>query len=273
MKKRITFLSAVLLIVIIFTSTANPQVLAATRLYNRENAVAQMKSMARIYWTPKSNFSVLNKPTNKGGKYYGFTAGTKYYGMPYTWNTDKTLSQMTSLCSWNSTKTYRIFNNSGTFGNDCSTAVALAWQAGGAYMPANYDTATMLSKLKDGTSCIRKVGDYSTNGTDTQSIVTNNTKTKIKDCYALLKQGDACFHRDSAGAHAILIYSNNTATKKVKVIEQVGYWQSTYNAAGQQVQTTWFYLKEYDYDTLANKYYLPITNDVFINVDIFNAAS
>lgn len=233
--------------------------------------------MARIYWTPKSTFSVLSKSVAKGGKYYTFIAGTKYYGMPYTWIYDDKLPTMTSWSTWNSTGSFRIFNNQRTpvkltsseketlkldpnttyyvksFGNDCSTAVALAWKAGGASIEANYDTSTMLTKLKDGTSCIRKVGDYTTlKGSDTEAIVKNNTKTKIKDCYALLQQGDACFHDDSAGAHAILIYSNNTTTKQVTVIEQVGYWQTAYNN-GQAYKSTWLYLKTYDYDTLANK--------------------
>ncbi|MBN1892683.1 MAG: hypothetical protein JW780_07870 [Clostridiales bacterium] len=261
-RKLATIMVAFLLLSTVLFLPAGLNVNAATILYNRSYTVTRMTDMARIYWTPKANFSVLNK---SGGTYYPFTKGVKYYGMPYTWIYDNTLWQMSSKCTWDSTQQYRIFDNSGTFGNDCSTAVALAWQAGGCSIPSWYDTETMLSSLKSGSPLIKKVGNYSTGYSNTQYMVMYND---IESAYTLLKPGDACFYRYPGKGHAILIYKNypNATTPYVLAIEQVGYY-SNFTGSG---KTTWYYLKKYEYQELAAKYHVPITNDVFINTDEFN---
>ena len=139
---------ALLLTLLILSSTVlflpkSPKVYAATILYNRLNAATRMLNMARIYWTPKSTFSVQSKT---GGSYYEFTKGVKYRGMPYTWLTNSTYDDMLVKCTWDSTYSYRIFNNSGNFGNDCSTAAALAWQAGGVSIDKSCTTLCVESR-------------------------------------------------------------------------------------------------------------------------------
>lgn len=211
----------------------------------RDKAVAYMRNMATIKWTPSKTIPYWSGGTRS------FKAGTTYKGMPYTQNNRQNLATFKKNLK---NGKYVGPAKSGTYvGNDCSSAVRFAWINGiGAKISFSY-TGNMFPGSKTGALA---VGSYSANSTtSTRTITTKNGTSKMYASYAQLNPGDAIFARVSGVVnHARLVtkVTGSGASGKVYCIEQCGLSNSRGN-------TTWNVEKAYTFKQLYSTYYIPIT--------------
>ena len=237
-------LAVALTLLMVFTvlPMATTQADAATV---RDKAVAYMRNMATIKWTPSKTIPYWSGGTRS------FKAGTTYKGMPYTQNNRQNLATFKKYLK--NGKYVGSAKSTTYVGNDCSSAVRFAWLNGiSAKISFSY-TGNMLPGSKTGTLV---VGSYSANSTkSTKAITTSNGTSKMYASYAKLQPGDAIFARVAGVVnHARLVtkVTGSGASGKVYCIEQCGMSTARGN-------TTWNVEKAYTFKQLYSTYYIPIT--------------
>lgn len=210
-----TVIGALLVIAIVCSSIVQPVFATTTQ---RNTAISTMSSMRYFSWKPNGDVTIYSKT------YLSYVA---YTGLPYTQNANTTLSGFISspTMMWFSGGGYFLSQPSDDIGNDCSSAVAISWSAGGSsIIVSDVWTPQMLRAVKATENKMAKRGTYTTTYDYTYSMAHSQTKEIL---YGALVPGDGCFYKTSSGGHAILITGVNTSTKKVTYIEQIGTNLST----------------------------------------------
>lgn len=261
-KKTLAFILTFFMIISVLPMTAM-QANAATV---RDTAVAYMREMATIKWTPSKTITYWS------GSGKSFKAGTTYSGMPYTQNNRQNLA------------TFKKYLKSGKYtgpstaaayvGNDCSSAVRFAWLHVNAKISFTY-TGNMFPTSNTG---VLPVGSYSytASKSSTKTIISKSGSSTMYNAYAQLKPGDAIFARvNGVVNHARLVSKVNVVKTGGKVdankstvscIEQCGISSSRKN-------TTWNVDKTYTFANLCSTYYIPITCEVIKNSSDAKGAS
>ncbi|NLW89810.1 MAG: hypothetical protein GXY43_08885 [Clostridiaceae bacterium] len=161
-----------------------------------------------------------------------YAVGGVIRGIPYTQNADTTKADFISSPTMQYVyggNFYSFRQPSGDVGNDCTSAVAISWAAGGSSINVStVYTVQMLAAVKSTQNRMAKRGTYSTGYTYTTGMVDQfASDPNAYDLYCTLVPEDACFYRyyDKAQGrmrgHAILITGVNLSTKSVTYIEQI----------------------------------------------------
>ncbi|AEY66163.1 Ig-like domain-containing protein [Clostridium sp. BNL1100] len=177
--------------------SSNESVMAASTW--RDDITGKASRMLNYAWTPTRNLPKYNSSVNGY-----FTAGTMYYGVPYT-TTDRNMqvdetgfyyamSYSDFYTPWsNGTKTMP------RYGNDCSGFSSFAW---GIYPQTTYDFINGVAN-----NTYRKVGSYNVNSPSTSDLISS---------YASLQEGDVVV----TGEHMFVIDTNNSSGSYVWAFEQ-----------------------------------------------------
>lgn len=252
--------STCLLIAILFAQPGVTEVRAMTPSSKGSLAIAEMTKMKIITWTANTSPKVIISGLN----YY---CGTIYKGMPYTWSADTSYSAFLSDPALvYAAPIYRYYlnqpkNSNGTnraLGNDCSTAVALAWRAAGSGVSKSIYTGTMFNAAMSSQSCMKKRGSYTapTGSTTTTGWLTSSNYVAV---YESMKPGDVCFYHykkadGTYSGHAILITDVDCANDKVWYIDQIG-GQSRIDSSAHSTWTS----GTKSFSGMLNSGYVPIT--------------
>lgn len=220
------FVSTCLLVTLLLLLSGITEVSAMTPSSKGSQVIAEMTRMKNIKWTA-NNYPEVKIYSLK------YRNGVTYYGMPYTQAVNTSYSEFMADSALvyaapifryylNQPKTGKINRD---LGNDCSTAVVLAWRSAGSGVAISISTETMYNAAIKSQSCMMKRGSYSASATK----ITKGwlTKSNYIAVYSALKPGDACFYRklNSDGkysGHAILITDVNISNKTVSYIDQIG---------------------------------------------------
>ena len=241
------------LVFIFALSQAMTQEVSATTA-QRNSAISAMTSLRSISWYPNGSVSIAGTQ---------YAIGGAITGIPY----NQSDLANTTLSGFLSNPNMQYVTSGGNFylfsqptnevGNDCSSAVAISWSAGGSSINvAAINTAQMLSSVKSASCCMAKRGTYSTstNVGDplyyTYAMAHSVSKVTL---YNALVPGDACFYKTSSEGHAILITGVNTASQTVTYIEQIGPGSSRLTST----HSTWT-SGTMSYTQLYNAGYVPV---------------
>ncbi len=178
------------------------EVSGATVSQVRQTVIDYMHKMATVKWTAAKTFT-----TYQGGTYY---ANQTYYGIPYSWSSNKGCIDYESFRG-------KLSNNtlSADIGrNDCISAILSAYSKVDSGVKVSGQSTT---SVKPGSNNIVKVGTY-TYSTNKKTTCTSNGQSVMYAAYACLKPGDMVVK----DGHAMLIVNINTSTQKVTVTEQTG---------------------------------------------------
>lgn len=256
MRKRFGVKKTVILLILLMTLLSNSVSFVYAYPYsgtsNQKSACNEMRNMAIIYWRPAMGVTI-------GGQSYNMN--TTYRGIPYTQATNVTYQQFVN----NGTDGPTYFIYSGSSGNDCSTAVALAWKT--CFSSIDYAgiwTGDFLSCAQYGSNStyhMSTVGGYAMGSgySSTKTYCLDKGYSIISGYYASLQPGDSCFRyfTNSSGTlkkHAILVVAKETRSgvPGIVYIDQIG------RGYGDNNYTTWHYEKWISYSDLYNSYYLPV---------------
>jgi len=229
-----------------------------------EWCVQYMRDMANIKWSPATNID-----TTSIAKELYYNKGKIYYGLPYiNLSTDADLYRFKNDMTWNEEKQMYIYetatNRHNTQGNDCSSAVFLAWKRFDSSVKA-IDTGSCFP-LGTSTGVLPLGNLASGNLKETKPIIQATNHNDYLEALALLKKGDMILQRSTAGHCRMVIdvhierFSNGKidANKSyVTTIEQTNAFDKTKWANGKN--TTWWVDHEYTFVTLKNTNYIPVT--------------
>ena len=205
----------------------------------RRDAAAQyMENSVSLLWTPSESIEYHVGPES-GGFDATLVAGRIYRGLPYVYNAGTPDAFLDYAGEPDANGVYTISglgseDMSGAqgvarIGNDCSGAIARAWNSMGASIQAK---ATKYMVPANG---FIKVGNYdSTSASDftggTIAIATQNGEQKMYEAYACLQKADAMVEWDSAGGHSRMVVSVsvvrnadgtiNGNSSKIRMLEQ-----------------------------------------------------
>lgn len=203
--------------------------------------VSYMNSMASVKWTPNKSFKHWSYG-NKNGNNHIWTAGTIYHGIPYSQS-----SRNTTLEGFKDNMSgityYGPSGQNSYLGNDCSSAVSLAYRKVNADFPVTNTTGLYPVKGKT-----KKVGNYNDYGlTSSIKICNNNGKGIMENSYRQLRAGDLLL--TNAGAHVMMV--TGTGDGYVMVTHQ-----TTYNST---LHSTWRIDEKWSFVSLYNCKYIPVT--------------
>ncbi len=222
-------------------STASSTSSVSKETANRSSAVDYMRAMATLRWKPAYTITYWN---NTDGRKW--VKGVTYTGVPYTQYNKTSLETFKSALSGSTYKGPSARNN--YLGNDCSSAVTLAWKH-----VNNAVTVTYTGNMFPTSANLKAVGSYKASSkTNTSSIVKGgNSKATMFAAYAKLKPGDAVVYHIGYLGHARLVTSVNTQKKTVTCIEQSGLVTAN--------KTSWQIDKVYTFEQLYQGNYVPVT--------------
>ncbi|MBO4928737.1 MAG: hypothetical protein J5379_10905 [Clostridiales bacterium] len=235
--------------------TAYPKQTSAAYNYGntKQKAVCEaMDRMARIQWRPSSKVSIGN---------CSYSPKVTYRGMPYTQLSNITYDYFIAHCTKSAKDPYYVYSDSQ--GNDCSTAVALAWMV---YFPGiNYAgtwTGDYLECTRYGSNAkyhMKTVGGYATNKANTKDYCVSVGYNTVKKYYQQLKPGDALLKYyqkpNSKGEmvtskHVVLVVG--VSASAVQITDQCG------RGSGDNTKTTWRRKKTITFQDLYKQYFLPV---------------
>ena len=219
----------------------------------RSKAVAYMRAMATIEWTPSSEISYW-QPNGA----CNFKVGNTYRGLPYTqYGRETTLQDFKGFLKKNDQKKSVYNGPTGRYqyrGSDCSSSVSMAWKQ----VDPEFPICATGAMFPERNQRIVKAGDYDvTSGNDTKKIVADNGKDRMFAAYGKMRPGDAVLMRRGSG-HVRLVVKVLPKKQEVVTIEQCGKGP---NSEGNF--TTWRVDKHYSYEELFNTGYIPISLKAF----------
>ena len=271
------------------TETTEPLTAEELILQERRDIVeAYMRQQATILWRSEEDVlytltsNVLPEESDES-KQIQIVAGRIYQGMPYGYSTGTT-SILTEFATGepDSNGIYTLsgltwenlsgYHKSARIGNDCSSAVALAWSQIGASITAK-TTEFMCQDYG-----FLPVGDYevipSTNEPTTAVIALNGAE-KMFAAYAQLQKGDALVRRATGSGHAAMVVDVEVVYQEdgtidfmrsyVTILEQTSTRAknstASYNheVTGEPVYEICTVDGEWSFSYLLKKAYLPIT--------------
>lgn len=219
----------------------------------REKAVAYMKAMAAVEWTPGTNTA--------GAPYWSnYKYGTVYHGLPYTNIWDSSLEEFTAYVK-DGVYTGPV-GEATAIGVDCTSSTLAAWATVITDCSAVW-TAQMMPR-RYGTV---PVGEYVAKAlmSDTTAIVQGNDEQVMYRSYAQVLPGDAILRYKNSEGHCRMITKEPTVvtlpdgsidgSKSFVYITEIGY-------AGKDAQgypTMWNVDKAYSFKDLIGTNYVPIS--------------
>ena len=187
----------------------------------RDEAEAYMRRMGTVLWRSEEDITYTIKsnilPEEDTGKStrLEIKAGRIYQGLPYSYGgvTDTSFLEFAGEPENGvytiSGVTWETLSGAGSvssrLGNDCSSAVTLAWASIGANM-----TMTSTQYMTPSRGYVR-VGEYTSNDEDnTNSAIAcaNNGEQAMFAAYAQLLKADAVVKRSSSSGHTMMVVSN-----------------------------------------------------------------
>ncbi len=240
----------------------------------RDKVEQYMRKQVSIVWKAGAN---ITYSIDSGNKTFNIVEGQYYLGMPYSYG-GKSLSTFQDWLSEPDEKgvaTLQLTDDDvdaqgNNFGNDCSSAVCLAW-------------GTINASIKDGSENTRymsvnngylRVGDYESDPTTiegTKSVCMENGRETMFKAYAQLKKSDVVISRNGSG-HVRLIVSTEVKYKpdgsidpylsKIVCLEQTRslFGQVYYNEElGEDLNYIGGVDVSYTFDRLFQDGYVPIT--------------
>jgi len=267
--------------------------------YRRDVVEAAMREQSAILWTPEKDVTYSRRNNSHGvavdeketpEEVSTFYAGRIYQGIPYTHgggNYDTFLSFATgrdedgvytltglSDALLTGVGSDRI-NRRSRVGNDCADQLFWAWARISPSIKFGF-TGTMTEAY----GCL-KVGDYEAEGAsysadnNTKNIVKSNGQQRMFAAYALMQKGDGMVLINKSGAgHAVMVVRSNPVylpdgtidgeKSYVTVLEQTSgpeEIQAPYfhEGIGKLVYPCELMDKQWSYNTLFTKAYLPVT--------------
>ncbi|MBO4747153.1 MAG: hypothetical protein J5607_03705 [Clostridiales bacterium] len=259
---------------LLFSASLSSKKLNATPIAgtDRLQVILAMGYQSNVKWSSSKDIQILRKRDNNGNYLKdSYSKNTTYYGLPYSQVANDSIGTFISICNGSNgaaTLADVIFGNkislkdsylnshtlsSCSLGNDCSTAVALAWASRCSGMDyAGISTLDFLSCAQIGSNSsyhMKTLGGYSIGNkytTEYCNTTNDSIRQKVYGYYDQLKSGDSLFYRKSSKGHAMLVTS--TGKDYVIVTEQCGLSGTS----------SWKTSKKYTYDELYNKGYLPV---------------
>ena len=255
----------------------------------RDIAESYMRKMATVLWRATEDITYSNSsnsvdPTTEIGDLTFIRAGRLYRGLPYSHaaggpcafleyagEPDENGIYSISGLTWHS---LNGSNKTARIGNDCASAVGLAWGQLGNSLMQDSNTKYMTTKYG-----YLRVGEYMSRDdahTYTLPVCEENGFEVMAAAYAQLQKADAVVRRNKAdnNGHAMLVVNVHVdytddgtisgATSYITVLEQtsgtIENELSYYDAAlGETVYRTYIIDKKYTFLDLFSAGYLPVT--------------
>lgn len=220
---------------------------------SRTDAVSEMKSQATVGWSAQKTITIYYTTTTSTQTY---NSGITYKGLPYSQcRPGNSYNTFVTLCGGFEDGYNSLFINGASYndathvciGNDCSSAVLRAWEAGGKTFTVNKtnsitgtqkwgNTATLLTSAVGSIDGVKIVGVGSltvASGNSASTICTNNGSTKMTTAYKLLKSGDACLK----SGHIILVTA--VSSTGITYTDQYKYNINGYSSWHNGAQMKW----------------------------------
>ncbi len=226
----------------------------------RKAAVAYMKEMSEVKWTPEEDVD-LTCITKK----LFYKKGETYYGIIYNTNDGVGL------------ETFNEYLHDGVYkgpytkpeipGNHCTSCLLVTWRKLGDKNTACY-TANMMPQCGTG---ILPLGDYIWKQEDTTTIemVDRTDENTIYEAYALMQEGDAVLYCFGRSGHARMVKEVNIIRNEdgkinpeesyIITIEQT----NSFDPQRTDINTTWYVDHKYTFAKLYERKYVPITVPIF----------
>ncbi len=220
----------------------------------RERAVAYMKAMAAVEWTPGTDTA--------GADYWtDYKFGTKYHGLPYTNIWDSSLEEFTAYLQ-DGVYTGPV-SKTNAIGVDCTSSTLAAWGTAITDCTAVWTAQMML--FRNGTI---KVGEYVSKAAmaDTKAIVAANEEQVIFKAYAQVIPADAILRYEDGGeGHCRMVTQHPTVTyladgsidgnNSYIYVTEIG----VPGVDAQGFETVWAVDRPYSFSQLIKTNYIPIT--------------
>ena len=257
-------------------------------LAQRRDTVEQhMRYMSTVRWRVDEDVSYVYASNGDSRTAIHLKAGRIYQGIPYTHGTGSAYSWLSYATGQDENGVYTLsglntaalngvarsgVGNHSRVGNDCADAVYWAW--------AQVSPTISFENTKHMTpsfGCI-PVGDYDWDDTimlsSTRNTTEANGKQRMFEAYAQLQKGDGMVHIvNGGGGHAVMIVSVHVERNErgidgensfVTVLEQTGGNEQTGKSyydedLGQQVYLCEVVDKQWSFDYIFDKGYLPVT--------------
>lgn len=258
-RKCIVLLASIILGGSLYTDYS-PRIQTQAATTNQSKVLKRMRDMANLRWRPQKDLKVSTLGYwDKVEKKMVVTSTTTYYssniyyGMPYSQVHNDSLEAFWTYANTGRSPNADLYIYKGaSAGNDCSTAVALAWKqcfSGMKYQ--EIDTSDFLSCAKTGKSDYYHMKTVQGYKIGSQNTTKDYCATKGKDTiiklYKGMQTGDSLFHRKTDNGHALLVASIDNKKETVVCVEQ-----RTYTSSG-----SWR-TKTYTFDDLYKQGYLPV---------------
>ena len=251
-------------------------------LAQRRDVVEQhMRYMSTVRWRVDEDVSYVYASNGDSSTAIHLKAGRIYQGIPYTHGTGSAYSWLSYATGQDADGVYNLsglntaalngvarsgVGNHSRVGNDCADAV---YWASISFENTNHMTPAF--------GC-SPVGDYDWEATvmktSTVTVAEANGKQRMFEAYAQLQKGDGMVHIvNGGGGHAVMIVSVHVERNEggidgensyVTVLEQTGGNEKTGKSyydedLGQQVYLCEIVDKQWSFDRIFSKGYLPIT--------------
>ncbi|MBR4863197.1 MAG: hypothetical protein IKU07_01370 [Oscillospiraceae bacterium] len=267
--------------------------------YRRDVVEQAMREQSAILWTPAETFTYSRRNNSKGivldeeetpGEVSTFYAGRIYQGIPYAHGSGSYYSFLSFATDQTEDGVYTLTgltdqlltgsagsreNRRARIGNDCADQLFWAWSRISPSIQFGFT-----GNMTEFYGCL-KVGDYEYTGTNfsaennTKDIVKANGEQRMFAAYAQLQKGDGMVLITRSGAgHAVMVVTTNPVYLEdgtidgeksyVTVLEQTSGEEEKaepyFNEELQQlVYPCEIMDKEWTYNTLFKKAYLPVT--------------
>lgn len=231
----------------------------------RSQVVDYMKKMATVEWVPVKDMEYWNPK-------YGimFKEGKTYKGIPYTQkqrNTDYELF-LNNLENKDGVNYYKGPTGSAEYlGSDCSSAVSMAWNK----IDKEFPILVTYDMVPNGCNQTLSVGDYKVSSSfspSTKDIIEENGKDVIYAAYSKLQPADVVLTRENNSGHVMMVSRVDHEKNKVYIIDQTGANDTpTIVLAGYNGESTWRVDKEFTYDDLLSKNFIPVTINALLISD------
>ena len=267
--------------------------------YRRDVVEAAMREQSAILWTPAEDITYSRRNASHGiekdeeetpEEVSTFYAGRIYQGIPYAHGSGSYDTFLSFATSKNEDGVYTLTglttdhltgqandvpNRRARVGNDCADQLFWAWAR---ISPSIKFTYT--GKMIPAYGCL-PVGDYESPNMEfsatnnTKDIVKNNGEQRMFAAYAQLQKGDGMVLINRGGAgHAVMVVTTNPVyladgtidgeNSYVTVLEQTSGPEELaepyyHEGIGQMVYPCEIMDKEWSYNTLFKKAYLPVT--------------
>ena len=280
-------------------SPTEPETAEEILAYRRDVVEQAMREQSAILWTPAETFAYSRRDDSQGvvvdaeetpDEVTTFYAGKIYQGIPYTQGGGSYYSFLSFATAQTKDGVYTLTgltdqlltglsdnreNRRARVGNDCADQLFWAWGRFSSSIQFHYT-----AEMTEASGCL-KVGDYEYTGTrfsaknNTEDIVKNNGQQRMFAAYTQLQKGDGILQIRSTGAgHTVMIVTNNPVFLEdgtidgeksyVTVLEQTSTLEKDatpyyHEGIGKDVYPCEIMDKEWTYNTLFEKGYLPIT--------------